>query len=171
MVKAVAILLVISSTTLIGFIMANRYGQRVRELRLIHSALKHFETEIIYGLTPLPMAFRNIAARMEKPLNAIFTQMSEGFHDHERSTLEIWQTAWEDHRHQLALSKRDYDILFQLGHSIGQTDKDNQVKHIGIALSYIHAEEEGARHDQQKHEKMYKYLGFLTGMMIVILMV
>ncbi|OEF98431.1 stage III sporulation protein SpoIIIAB [Desulfuribacillus alkaliarsenatis] len=170
MVKTIAIVLILTSSTLIGFLLANRYGQRVKELRLIYSALKHFETEIIYGLTPMPEALRNIAKRMESPISNVYYEMSEKFSEHELSTVDIWQTCWRDNRRHLALTKRDYDILMQLGYSIGQTDKENQLKHIGIALSYIQAEEEEARHDQQKHEKMYKYLGFLMGLMVVILM-
>ena len=171
LVKIVAIILVVGSCTMIGFLLAKRYGQRVRELRMINSALKHIETEIVYGLTPLPNAFYQIAMRMEEPVRSVFSLMSERFHDHDLSTAEIWQNSWEVNQSKLALKKRDYDILFQLGHSLGQTDRDNQVKHIGISLSYIQAEEEGARLDQQKNEKMYQYLGFLTGIMIVILMV
>jgi len=171
LVKIIAIVLVISSSTLIGFLLANRFGQRVKELRVIYSALKHFETEIVYGLTPLPNAFKNIANRIDEPICKVFTHMSESFGQHDLTTIDIWTNSWELYKQNLALKKRDYDILFQLGHSLGQTDKENQLKHIGISLAYLQTEEHEARNEQHKHEKMYKYLGFLTGMMIVILMI
>ena len=171
MVKITAIIMVIVSMTLMGFLLAARYGQRVRELRMIYSALKHVETEIVYGLTPLPQAFYNISHRTEQPLHTVFAYMSERFRNHELSTVEIWQSSWMKYQNKMALKKGDYEILFQLGHSLGQSDKENQMKHIAIALSYLQAEEEGARQEQQKHEKMYQYLGFLTGVMIIILMI
>ncbi len=171
MVKIAAIIMVIVSTTLMGFLLAGRYKQRVRELRIIYGALKHVETEIVYGLTPLPQAFYNISCRVEQPLQEVFSYMSEKFSDHELSTVEIWQSSWMKYQDRMALKKGDYEILFQLGHSLGQSDKENQMKHIAIALTYLQTEEEGARQEQQKHEKMYQYLGFLTGVMIIILMI
>ncbi|OEH85650.1 stage III sporulation protein AB [Desulfuribacillus stibiiarsenatis] len=171
MVKTAAIILVIVSSTMIGFLFANRFGQRVKELRIIYSALKYLETEIIYGLTPIPIAFETIGSRIEKPIGEIFIQMSQALRPSDVTTAQVWLAAWRKSHGILSLRARDYDILYQLGHTLGQTDKENQMKHINMALTYLQSEEADARNDQQKHEKMYKYLGFLTGMMIVILMI
>jgi stage III sporulation protein AB len=50
------------------------------------------------------------------------------------------------------------------------SDRENQQKHIRIALSHMQAEEKEAYEAQTKYEKMSRTLGILTGILLVLLM-
>ena len=62
-------------------------------------------------------------------------------------------------------------VLIRLGSSLGISDKDDQLKHIKLALLQLKAEEDAAKDDQGRYEKMWKSLGILIAVLVVILMV
>jgi stage III sporulation protein AB len=64
----------------------------------------------------------------------------------------------------------EQEVMLQLGHVLGLSDRSDQVKHLRLAVSQLQAEEVDAREEQRKYEKMWKSLGVLIGGLIVILM-
>ncbi len=58
----------------------------------------------------------------------------------------------------------------QLGAKLGLTDRDDQVKHLRLAVNQLRGEEELAKDEQQRYERMWKSLGLLMGALVVILM-
>jgi stage III sporulation protein AB len=72
------------------------------------------------------------------------------------------------HNGQLACA---HGRMLRLGTTLGISDKEDQMKHIHLALLQLAAEEDAARDDQGRYEKMWKSLGILIAVLIVILMV
>ncbi|HBI05200.1 MAG TPA: stage III sporulation protein AB, partial [Paenibacillaceae bacterium] len=61
-------------------------------------------------------------------------------------------------------------VLLQLGQVLGQSNREDQQKHIRLALMNLKSEEDVARAQQQKYEKMCRSLGLLGGLLVVILL-
>ncbi len=53
-------LLVLISTSLIGFFYGNQYSNRLNNLVYMEQCIKMLETEIVYGAVPLPEAMLNV---------------------------------------------------------------------------------------------------------------
>ena len=59
--------------------------------------------------------------------------------------------------------------MLELSGVLGTSDRQDQIKHIALAVGQLKHEEAAARDDQVKYEKMSKSLGLLIGALIVIL--
>lgn len=73
---------------------------------------------------------------------------------------------WE----QTDLKQSEYEILVQFGENLGKHDRFTQQKHILLTLTHLEREESDAREKQKQYEKLMKSLGFLSGLLFIILL-
>lgn len=66
--------------------------------------------------------------------------------------------------------KSEYEVLKQFGETLGIHDRISQQKHIKLALTHLEASEADAEQAQAKNEKMIKSLGFLAGLLLILLL-
>lgn len=171
MLKLLGCVLVMVVATMAGFRIAARYAERSHQLRQFVTALKILETEIFYAATPLPEACRRIARRIPAPAGMAFERIAVNLCDGRGLTADAaWREALAESQGQLALKGTDRDVLMNFGHTLGVSDRDDQIKHIHLAIAHLSAEETNARDEQQRNEKMWRYLGALLGLAVVILL-
>jgi stage III sporulation protein AB len=171
MIKIVGALITITSCTVAGFLWANNYANRTRQIRELQNALTYMETEILYGHTPLDAILNSISLRVKEPLASLFKQISEEL-VHGNSTIqESWSNAIQRYWRVTSMKENEREILLQLGNNLGLSDASNQQKHIRVALNHLQAEEMDALDQQKRYEKMTRILGFLIGVLIVIIVI
>ncbi|GIO00127.1 stage III sporulation protein SpoIIIAB [Brevibacillus laterosporus] len=171
MLKIGAAIVVLVSASLIGIQLGKRYSDRVKELRALLHSLQMLETEIVYGATPLSLAFEKISVRVTRSIGNLYKRASELLQTKAgESTQIVWQTALEQTWSLTALRKEEKEILKNLGYVMGNSDREDQKKHLQLTVFHLRGLEEEAKEEQLKYEKMYKNLGFLGGLLIVILM-
>ena len=71
----------------------------------------------------------------------------------------------------MALVQQDKKTLNNLSKLLGETDIDGQISQIEITKEYLDKQIEKADEDKKKSEKMYKTLGMIIGIGIVIVLV
>jgi len=171
-IKLIGAMLILFAGTMIGFQQAARFAARPRQLRHIAHALQRLETEIGYGHTPLPEALARTADAVSEPIARMLRLASEGLGSAEGlSFRESWEravhTVWET----TAMRENEKAVMLRLGSSLGISDKEDQIKNLQLAMLQLKAEEDAARDDQGRYEKMWKSLGVLIAVLVVILMV
>jgi stage III sporulation protein AB len=171
MLKVIGAVLILFSGTMFGFYQAALLSRRPRQIRQFIQALQRLETEIVYGLTPLTIAFRKLADQLPHPAAGLFRRAGEALAaSTDRSAGDIWRQAAEEQWKYTALKSGEKQILLQLGHTLGRSDREDQVKHLRLAVSQLQAEEGAALEEQKRYESMWKSLGVLMGALVVILM-
>ncbi|WP_442604481.1 stage III sporulation protein SpoIIIAB [Paenibacillus sp. KN14-4R] len=171
MAKLLGSVVILSAGTIFGFHQAMQYARRPRQIRQVIGMIQRLETEISYGFTPLPEAFRHASGSFTEPLSSMLIEAAEGLNSSEgRSTSDIWGQAVKRAWGRSSMKRGELDILLQLGSTLGATDRLDQVKHMRLAISQLQVEEDGARDEQGRYEKMWRSLGVLMGALIVILM-
>lgn len=171
MIKLLGSVIILLVATLFGFRMANRYAERSKQLRLFITALKILETEILYAATPLSEAASNIGERIQGPVGTFFAELGHKLREGQGVTAgEIWRETLAAHHMTLRLKEGDRDVLHSFGRTLGISDRQDQIKHIQLAVAHLGTEEQGAREEQSKNEKMWRYLGALMGLTLVILL-
>lgn len=171
MLKLIGAVIVMFAATMIGFAQAAQYARRPRQIRQLIHALQRLETEMAYGFTPLPEALLRIAGQLEPQLAAMFRTAAEPLLTATGKTAgESWREAVHTCGKQTALSGNEREILSQLSYTLGVSDRDDQAKHLRLAVSLLQVEEQSAWDDQRRYEKMWRSLGVLAGAFIVILM-
>lgn len=163
--------MVVISCSMIGFIMAGYYQKRPRILRSLQASISMLETEINYGHSPLPEALRNVANKSEKEVSSLFSDTMKYISERSGFTAaEAWEKALKGFIVESSLNTVDIEILSNFGKYLGSTDIQGQIKYIKLTLNQLKQQEGMAIEEKNKNEKMWKYLGVLSGIMVFLLL-
>jgi stage III sporulation protein AB len=171
MLKLIGAALIILAGTLSGMHLGNYLAYRPLQIRQLRTGLTLLETEIIYSSRPLSEALTSIARRLAGEGARLFARAAELLEaEPEWPASECWRRAVQQIWPSTALKDPEKDILLQLGSILGQSDREDQRKHINLALANLEHEEASARDNQKRYEKMCRSLGVLSGILLVILL-
>jgi stage III sporulation protein AB len=170
MIKILGAIFILLSTSWAGFEVSKYLTERPRQLRMLKVALQSLEAEITYSHTPLHEASRKISKQLQKPVSWFFENFSKKLTEQEISVKKAWEDSLEEVWKLTAFKSGEYEILKQFGENLGKHDLVTQQKHIHLALKHLEREETEAVERQRKYEKMTKSLGFLSGLLLIILL-
>ena len=153
----------------IGNSKANQYINRLKELISIKSALNIFENKIKFTQSPLAEIFKQIAENSsEKNVKNIFrtlnTEIKQNVNMH-----KSWENAINTKESNL--SNEDKKILIDMGKILGTTDIEGQVSNIRITSSFIDRQIEKAEQEKEKNVKLFRTLGIVSGLTIIIILI
>jgi len=173
MLKLLGALIVIVASTAYGFYRAMIYGKRLEQLKQLIYSLKRLKTDIQFGLTPLPEAFLHIGSQMSAPFGQFYIRLSERLihSNSEVSFTAIWNDELNNASYDSYLTKQQYDILLQLGTVLGTSDVEDQQQHLQTAIERLILEESVASEEQVKYASLWRSLGALLGVALVILLI
>lgn len=170
MVKLIGGLFVVLACTGIGFYLAKQYSDRPKQIRQWTSALKAIEAEIMYNATPMNQLAKQLGDQMPPPCSYFFKWLDEELKLTTQNLSEAWDKTMALYIPYTALKKKEQESLRQFGQTLGRYNRLEQEKQIHLTLNHLEREEAEARADQAKYEKMWRNLGFLLGVFIVLLL-
>lgn len=165
--KYIIIFLIFLISFLIGNIISKRYILRVKELKDFRNALNIIESKIKFTYESLPEIFMQTSKLLSENISKIFITASENMK--ELNAEEAWNKGIEES--STYLSKEDIENIKNFGKMIGKTDKEGQVSHLEITKTFIEMQIKKARIEEEKNSKMYKTLGAIIGLGIVIILI
>lgn len=168
--KLIGAIFIITATTWLGFEFAKRLSERPKQLRQLKVALQSLEAEIMFGHASLSEACLHLAKQFDKPLSIFFERFAKRLAEEQTFVRKAWKESLDDIWHLSAFGQGEYEVLLQFGATLGQHDRIHQQKHIRLALAHLEREENEAKENQNQYEKMVKSLGFLTGLLLVIIL-
>ena len=166
-VKILILILVFGSSFSIGKLIAGKYINRVKELKEMKSALNIFETKIKFTYESVPEIFEQIGNQMEGNIGSVFKESSKKMKD--VSAGEAWIQSIE--KTESNLNKEDKEILKKLGKLLGRIDADGQISEIELVSNFLDTQIDIAENERNKNEKMYKTLGGIIGLTLVIIFI
>lgn len=171
LIKFFLIFCVFGASTFIGYTIANRYRTRVNEINDLLFALEIFETKIKYTYDSLGTSFLYIADILKTKIYRIFYVTAEEIRENKNDSAgECFKRVVDDEKIFLALTKEDIDILKELGVSLGQTDMEGQVKNIRLVHDSLKKQLTNANDEKNKNFKLYRNMGMLSGLVIIIIL-
>ncbi|MFS0780975.1 stage III sporulation protein SpoIIIAB [Bacillus sp. 1P06AnD] len=170
MIKLIGAACILIATTVIGFERARHLGLRPIQLRSFRNALQALESEIMFGHLPLREASQRLAKQFPVPLSDFFILFSDSLKEEETNTRKAWGQALESIRGKLSIKDKEMEILLQFGETLGRHDRYQQQKQILLTMSHLERAEDEALSMQGKYEKMAKGLGFLAGLLFIVLL-
>ncbi|RFU69786.1 stage III sporulation protein SpoAB [Peribacillus saganii] len=171
MLKLIGAIFILMATTWAGFEAGRNLSRRTRQLRQLKVALQSLESEIMYGHTPLREAALKLAKQHSKPLSLLFESFAEKLSDGGTTVKIAWDDSLEEIWKLLSLKQGEFEILSQFGETLGQHNRYHQQQKILLTMSHLEREEQDAAERQGKYEKMFKSLGFLSGLLLIILLI
>jgi stage III sporulation protein AB len=167
-IKLLASGLVVFACGLIGMTIATGFARRPGQLRMMQSALRLLETEIAYGATPLPEALEKIGRACDPPVSTFFTEVRRTLSRATGCTAaEAWEAGLQELRAESAFKPDELAVLRSFGLGLGSSDRHEQQKNIRLAMEQLKIEEEKAE-SERKQEQMWRYLGFLVGLVVIL---
>ncbi|WP_340085083.1 stage III sporulation protein SpoIIIAB [Siminovitchia sp. FSL H7-0308] len=170
MFKLIGAVLIICATTWVGIESSNHFIRRTKQLRMVRESLQALDAEIMYNHTPLLEASRKLGAQLPHPIGTFFTTFSDQLKEPEVMVKNAWRESLDKIWEQTDLKQSEYEILVQFGENLGKHDRFTQQKHILLTLTHLEREESDAREKQKQYEKLMKSLGFLSGLLFIILL-
>lgn len=167
--KLLGAFFIVSAAYTYGYGISLKYRKRVLQLEELLLGLEMFLAEVNYGLTPLPQAFTHIGRRLKDPLGRLFSdaaalmQKSRGL-----SARECWKKALKKNYDALELSREGIEIMDRLGFVWGKGDKSGQLNQIVVIQELLRQALREAQNEYRRNDKMWKYLGLLGGLTMVI---
>lgn len=162
--------LILYGSSMVGFSIARNFAERPRQLHSLQTGVQMLLTEIVYAATPLALALEHISGTMDGCVAVFFKRIAQ-----EINSLQPARRAWEEGliylQHSSALLTPDIDALRALGDVIGISDREDQQRHLLLAARRLEALYQAALHEAARNERLWRYLGVLAGIVVVILII
>lgn len=172
MLKILGSTMVIISSTLIGLMLADRYKQRTKDLKEIRNNFQMIETEIFYTATPIIEVMEKISQQAQKPLDSIFREITKELKKWDGESLAtIWKKTFNKKKGTTCFTKEDLETINFFGSILGTSDRQSQIKNAKLVQSQLMRLEEHAEADWKKNERLYRNLGLLLGIAVVIILI
>lgn len=156
---------------MVGFMLSRRLTERLELIREIQSFLMELGNEIHYMGRPLGQALLSLSK--DKPGEmAQFSKEVCAFHHEQDITIEAaWQKSLEMFRDQWPIHAEEWALLLSVGEVLGKTDKAGQNAFILMMRDKFSVQEKKAEEERARKEKLYKSLGALGGLALVLVLI
>ena len=165
-IKIIIYSFIFLSCSLIGILISKKYENRVKELREFKNALNIFKTKIRYTYEPIPEIFLEISENISSNISNVFkfaANKMDGL-----TAGEAWSVALK--LEDLNINQEDKTVLSSLGKLLGKTDLQGQLNTIEMTTDFLDEQIRKAEIQKSKNEKMYRTLGMIIGLSIVIIL-
>lgn len=171
-IKLIFNLVILAFSSLLGFVYGNVYTRRARNLLDLQYSIRVLESEIINGIRPLPEALENVAIKGRGRIAKLFKDIRDDLVMNKREDIyysfllqkEILKTKY-------GLNDKDIEVFMFLGKILGKTDKGDQEKNIRFIISQLENHYIEAEADRLKNTKLYRSLGVLVGLGLIIILI
>lgn len=170
-VKVVGCILIIFSSTLMGFYCSSELRSRINDLKELRKIIMLLRGDIRYGNTPLPEAINAIARRHNGNFKVFLIKVSERLSERSGNTFsQIWAEAVEKELCTTSMNKRDKSQLIQFGDHLGYLDKEMQLNTLDMFLAQLDDEIQELSKTAKEKTYLYNSLGIMAGIFISIIL-
>lgn len=167
--KFLFLIFILAGSTSIGFLLSKKYVDRVRELKSLASLINILKNKIKFTHKPLGEIFEEVAnIKKDSKMATIFLKAAENLKN--KKCEQAWIDAIQEERNFLNLKDEDINLIKTFGVMLGKTDIEGQMSELEQFMILLEAQIKKAEAEQSKNEKMYKSLGTIVGLAIVIIL-
>lgn len=169
MLRIAGAVIIILASVKAGRYFAYVLERRLRILKDIDQGLLALEREISYARTPLPQALAG-AAKMSGEGGAIFRIAGEKLLAGEGiGAQEAWRESLKETSSDLGLKEPELEILYSFSAGLGLSHYEDQLKRIDISRQRLAALIGEADEYKNKFSKIWKNLGWMAGLALVLI--
>ena len=169
-IKLIGAVLILSSGSLIGWVLALKYIKRVEEINQLQMGLNLLNAEISYTQTRLDEALRKAGEKLNYPISKLFTDTSHKLSSSPGTPFpKIWIKEVKINFQINSLTEKDNQILMEWGQKIGSYGIEEQKNINQLTLKKLEQAGKNAQTIVNKKVKLIRYAGVLISLMVIIL--
>ena len=166
-----ACLVILLGCGMLGVVFSGKFKERVSQLSQLQNVMTQLEFDIDFLNITLDESFERISRNVESPLKSVLLYVSDRLKKNPVADMQrLWSRAITKYQYDLALSKEDIDILIDFSKTLGEGNREKEKNNIKLAERRLKMALDRARSEADKNVKMYRGLGFLAGVFIVIVL-
>ena len=171
MVQSIGICMILAVTTLTGAYFCLREKYRLQDLRELERAMVMMESQIRFLSVPLSEVLENISYQTKGQVGMLMQETAKAMAESTGETAEqIWETVWMRHISHTYLSVDDYQSILRFGKTLGYLDQEQQKNSTELFLTELRQKCRQIEHRLEKNGRLYYSMGFLGGLMLVIVL-
>lgn len=156
----------------LGVLFGTSYRKRVQQLVEFENVLMQLEFDIDFMGVTLDESFEKIVRNCEGGVKDVLSYVCLWLRNDRFSNMaKLWERGFRKFRTDIFLTDEDIDILIEFSKSLGCGDRTREKNNIKMASMRLKLAEEEAREEAKKNIKMYRGLGLLTGVFLVIVLI
>jgi stage III sporulation protein AB len=172
MLKITAVVIIFLSCTYIGFYYGENFKTRSKQLNSILKSILFLNNEVIYANTPLPEALKYISLKVDPPINAILSKVSDKLLMGESTSVyEAFENEYKNNKSEIYIYEEDRRIVKDFLRALGETGVYGQDKLFNLTIENIKLNCKSAEELAKKNIKMYRAIGVCIGAMISIFLI
>lgn len=154
----------------LGVSLAKTLELRIHQLELLEQMFRQMEFHIVFLLRPFPEALKCVGESCKKPLGNLFLCVAERMKRMpDLPSEKVFSLALED-TEGVRLRTEEREILEEFFRHIGAGDRENARDGIRITMAKLQILREQAEAEREKDGKLWRSMGFLSGIFIVLLL-
>lgn len=145
--------------------------KRKELLRQLQNLFGLLHSEIQYRNLTITEAFLQISRRIDSYLSLFLQRVIEEWRQKEGKLIrEIWSNWVQAYFAHSYLTKEDIVWIEKLGEGLGSFDRKEQIRQIEYLMDYLKQEYELSEKKVRESEKLYRTMGLLIGIFIIVLL-
>lgn len=170
MIKVIGIILIMLSTSKIGFTLAARLDKRRNTLISLKEALAVLEGEVSFSHSSPTDAFFKLSRR-DTAMNEFFACIYNALVNEQMNLACAWTFAVKKFAARLCMTREDMDIMRDFCANFGKSDVENELKGIYNTTVRLNVQIGAAQNDCNANRRIYRSGGVMCGILIAILLV
>ena len=145
------------------------YIRKWHNLQNCQKAVMILRNEIIYGRTPLPVAFAQMAGRTSGSISEFFDTVSQRLEEGGGRLEDIWTVSLQEILTAREMRQEDLRELAGLGNTLGYLDAQMQIQALELYEKRLEGSLQMWEREKEKKARLYPVLGIVGGALICLL--
>lgn len=156
----------------LGILFASSYRRRVEQIVEFENVLMQLEFDIDFMGVTLDESLEKIVKNCNGGVQDVLRYVCERLRkDRFNDMPKLWERGFKRFKSDIFLTDEDMGILIEFSKTLGCGDKTREKSNIKMASMRLKLAEEEAREEAKRNMKMYRGLGLLTGVFLVIVLI
>lgn len=170
MIKIIGIILILLSGTGIGFKASENLVIQNDRLKKMKKLITILRGEIKYNNSYIGQALLNVSSKVNSPYQEFLQYVSEKLEECSGKTLsEIWREGVDETLSESCLNETQLLRFKDLGETLGFLDKEMQLSTFDLFMEQLDIEINENNKKMKDNCKLYKCLGMMGGILVVLL--
>jgi len=162
-------LMIVVGSSMEGFRRSYLLHRRYRVLIELAQAFTWMQNEIVKRQTPI-IEIIHTQLKRRGDVSLLFGHFNQHLSDRQKLLNEAWKEAVSDYGRSSYLTNEDLDWIARIGDAIQPYDRQSIEKELSFIIDVLRNRHQEARNRALQFGKLYKTLGVLGGVLVVLLL-